>query len=71
MAEWTLGRVNIESLDNYKIVITTKRSNKFLGYVAIDDFEYLTDYDSCSTLPDIASPTSPKPPTTTNAPGGI
>ena len=63
---WTLGRVNLEkSVLDYKVVVTAKRSNKVLGYVAIDDFEFIVGEEGCSTLPDIAAPTSPAPPTTT------
>ena len=72
VSAWTIGRVRVESADNYKIVITAMRSNKFLGFVAIDDFEFVTsDVSSCSTLPDVASPSSPAPPSTTASPGGL
>ena len=71
VSEWTLGRVNIpKSVLDYKVVVTAKRSNKVLGYVAIDDFEFIVDEEGCSTLPDIAAPTSPAPPTTTTVQQG-
>ena len=66
VSEWSLGRVNLEkSVLDYKVVVTAKRSNKVLGYVAVDDFEFIVGEEGCSTLPDIASPTTPAPPTTT------
>ena len=66
VSEWTLGQVKLDkSVLDYKVVVTAKRSNKVLGYVAIDDFEFIVGGEDCSTLPDIASPTSPAPPTTT------
>ena len=65
---WQVGRVNLHRGQQYKIVITTKRSNIGLGYVAIDDFEFKFNPEECTILPNFAKPTTTTttPPTTPN-----
>ena len=65
---WDVGRVYIKRSAAYKIVITAQRSEKLLGYVAIDDFEFKYDGQECTTLPEIAIPPTPTAaPTTTQS----
>ena len=37
---WMKGRVKIEQLQNFKIVVTAVRGEQQFGYVAIDDFRF-------------------------------
>ena len=41
------------------------RSEAFLGYVAIDDFEFKFDGQECTTQPEVANPTTTTTPATT------
>ena len=58
--EWQAARVNIQKPENFKILISTqkKEANFALGYVAIDDFEFVFDGDYCTTMPPEAAPGS-------------
>ena len=62
---WQVGRVSVKRGQPYKIVITTQRSNAALGYVAIDDFEFIYGTEDCSIMPELARPTTT---TTTTTP---
>lgn len=57
--EWQVGRVNIQKPENFKILISAQRKGEgvaSLGYVAIDDFEFIFDGEYCSTMPPEAAP---------------
>ena len=62
---WQVGRVSVKRGQPYKIVITTQRSNAALGYVAIDDFEFIYGTEDCSIMPELARPTTTTTTTTT------
>ena len=56
--EWQVARVNIQKPENFKIIISAqkKEQNFALGYVAIDDFEFVFDGDYCTIMPPEAAP---------------
>ena len=62
---WQVGRVSLKRGEPYKIVITAKRSDAFLGYVAVDDFEFKYNAEDCTIMPDFAKPTTTTTTTTT------
>ena len=37
---WQVGRVKVTRSEAYKILATTSRNGKAIGYVAIDDFNF-------------------------------
>ena len=37
---WMKGRVKVEQLQNFKIIVTAVRGEQQVGYVAVDDFRY-------------------------------
>ena len=63
--EWQVGRVNVQRADAYKILVTTSRNEKSIGYVAIDDFEFTYGDESCTIEPPEADPTLTTTTTTT------
>ena len=63
--EWQVGRVNVQRADAYKILVTTSRNGKSIGYVAIDDFEFNYDNEPCSIEPAEATPPTTTTTTTT------
>ena len=67
--EWQVGRVNIMKPENFKILISAARSDKLLGYVAIDDFEFVFDGEYCTIMPPEAAPGPGPTPTPSPAPG--
>ena len=57
--EWQVARVNIQKPENFKIIISAQRKGTgiaVLGYVAIDDFEFVFDGDYCTIMPPEAAP---------------
>ena len=57
--EWQVARVNIQKPENFKIIISAQRKGTgiaALGYVAIDDFEFVFDGDYCTIMPPEAAP---------------
>ena len=57
LEDWQVGRVNLPKYEeDYRIVVTTSRSDKSTGYVAIDDFEFVFDGEYCTTMPPEAAP---------------
>ena len=63
---WEFGRVKVEMLQNYKIILSVERGEEGVGYIGLDDFFFTIDSeDACSTLPPGAVP---KPPTTPSSP---
>ena len=59
LEDWQVGRVNLPKYEeDYRIVVTTSRSDKSTGYVAIDDFEFTVGGEPCSLEPAVADPTT-------------
>ena len=65
---WQVGRINLQRGNPYKIVISVERSDAFLGYVAIDDFEFQFNAEDCTRLPANAKPTTTTTSTSTTTP---
>ena len=66
LEDWQVGRVNLPKYEeDYRIVVTTSRSDKSTGYVAIDDFEFNYVDEPCSLEPPAATPPTTTTTTTT------
>ena len=60
---WLLGKVQVQMMEKFKLIVTAVRGEKGSGYVAIDDFHFEEDADSCELVPPEASPSSTSPST--------
>ena len=64
MEVWSQARVNIPAGSDFKVMLTAIRGDTNGGWVAVDDFLFLTGVEDCDIIPPEADP---NPSTTTPA----
>jgi hypothetical protein len=44
---WEFGEVEIPANDGFKLTVVAERGDSGTGWIAIDDFNFISDYELC------------------------